>query len=202
MAPGYTEITKPGNPNHTQLTVNQIAGEAMAVGWKGEDVITAVAIALAESGGWTDAYNDNPITKDLSFGLWQINMYGDLGPARRKQFGISENHQLFGSAINAKAAKMVYDGQGWAAWSVYKSGRYRAFLIPARLGAQSPTSPGTITAGNEGTRTEVDLLKPFKDLAEWLMKLLGPVVLRIAGFVGGGIIIIVAIVLYVRGQQK
>ena len=37
------------------------------------------AIAMAESSGDSAALNNNPNTGDLSYGLWQINMIGDMG---------------------------------------------------------------------------------------------------------------------------
>jgi hypothetical protein len=45
------------------------------------DAVVAVAIALAESGGNPAAHN--PVPPDDSWGLWQINMRGHLGPVRR-----------------------------------------------------------------------------------------------------------------------
>ena len=48
-----------------------------------DEALIATAIALAESGGDPSAHNDNPKTGDDSFGLWQINMFKELGPARR-----------------------------------------------------------------------------------------------------------------------
>src|SRR5215207_8357263 len=66
-----------------------------------EEAVIATAIALAESSGNPRAHNDTPATGDDSYGLWQINMIGELGPERRQQFGISENEQLFDPATNA-----------------------------------------------------------------------------------------------------
>lgn len=199
-------------PPARQLTANQVAHEALAAGFQGEDAVTAVAVALAESGGNANAFNDNPITRDLSYGLWQINMYGPLGPERRKQFGLSKNEDLYGSAINARAAKKLRDTPiGWGHWSVYKSGTYRAFIVPATIAVRTPQNPGVIVADppwpqipdpsqGQGTTTEIDLLKPFKDLLSWLIDQLRPFGVRVAGFVGGGLLILVGIVLYVRGQ--
>lgn len=83
---------------------------------------TMIGIAYAESGGDPSKYNG--VNRDSSYGIWQINMKGDLGPSRRKQFGISSNDQLFDPATNAKAAYIVYKNSGLDAWTTYKNGEY------------------------------------------------------------------------------
>lgn len=83
----------------------------------------ATAIALAESGGNERAHNRVP--PDDSYGLWQINMYGDLGPARRTQFGIASNDALFDIATNAKAmAQISSGGTNWRPWTTFQGARY------------------------------------------------------------------------------
>jgi hypothetical protein len=84
------------------------------------------AIAMAESGGNPRAHNLVP--PDNSYGPWQINMYGKLGPARRKAFGISSNEQLYDPAINARAAAKILASQGPSAWSTYTSGAYKKYM--------------------------------------------------------------------------
>ena len=110
------------------LTDEQLAAIARQGGFADSEIPTAVAIAKAESGGNPRAHNNNANTGDNSYGLWQINMIGSMGPARRKSFGIVTNEALFDPVTNAKAAHQVYKEQGWNAWSVYKSGSYRKFL--------------------------------------------------------------------------
>jgi hypothetical protein len=87
---------------------------------------TMIGIAFAESGGNPNSHNSTP--PDDSYGLWQINMLGSLGPARRKQFGISTNSQLFDPATNARAALIIYKGSGLKAWSTYNNGAYKKFM--------------------------------------------------------------------------
>src|SRR3982750_492240 len=65
------------------------------------------AIALAESNGNPTAHNAVP--PDDSYGLWQINMRGKLGPARRQAFGIQSNTELFDPTKNARAMKKILD---------------------------------------------------------------------------------------------
>jgi len=102
---------------------------ASAAGFGDKSAIMA-AIALAESSGRSTAHNRT--WPDNSYGLWQINMLDRMGPERRRQWGLSSNEQLFDPATNARAAKSVYDSQGFNAWSVYSSGAYKQFLPAAQ----------------------------------------------------------------------
>lgn len=98
------------------------------------DLGRAVAIAYAESGGNPRAHNNRP--PDDSYGLWQINMLGNLGPARRKQFGISSNAELFDPATNAKAMVAISGGgKNWRPWTTYGGIRYLGFLPAANAAA-------------------------------------------------------------------
>lgn len=97
-------------------------------GFRGEGLRMAYAIAMAESGGNAAAHNGNAATGDNSYGLFQINMLGAMGPERRKQYGLSSNDSLFDALTNAKVAyRMSNGGTNWSPWSTYKSGAYRQY---------------------------------------------------------------------------
>lgn len=105
-----------------------IAGYASNAGFTGTDLLTAVAIAYAESGGNPNAYNPEtaasaPIGKG-SFGLWQI--YLNAHP----EFA-GEN--LYDPQTNANAAYSIYQAAGYSfsPWSTFKSGAYQAYLDQA-----------------------------------------------------------------------
>jgi hypothetical protein len=110
------------------LNPAQLLQLAQGAGFKGQDVQTMAAIAMAESSGNPGAHNRNASTGDNSYGLAQINMLGSMGPARLKQFGLQKNEQLFDPQTNFKAAKQVRDSSGFGAWSTYGSGKYKQFL--------------------------------------------------------------------------
>lgn len=125
----------------TRLTPEQIAKHAYDAGFRGEGLTTAVAVALAESSGRTGAHNDTP--PDDSYGLWQINMLGSLGPARRRQFDLDANKELLDPAVNAKAAYSISGhGKNWQPWSTYTNGAYRRHLDEARRAARAVTERG------------------------------------------------------------
>ena len=107
------------------LSRQQIRDLAQQAGFPENQLDMAVEVAMKESGGNPRAHNGNANTGDNSYGLWQINMIGSMGPARRKDFKISSNEQLFDPAINARAAKRIYDqaGGSWKPWSTADSAR-------------------------------------------------------------------------------
>ena len=119
------DITKP-------FEYNSLERLAVEGGFTPEQAKIMAAIALAESSGKVRALNDDTETGDLSYGLWQINMIDyptyKLGEERRKQMKLKDNDELYDPAVNVRAAKMIFDQQGYDAWSVYKSGAYKKFL--------------------------------------------------------------------------
>jgi len=107
------------------LTGKAVYDYAKGAGFSSTEADTMTKIANRESRWNTHAHNGNAGTGDNSYGLWQINMLGDMGTSRRKALGISNNEQLFDPATNARAARMIYKSQGYGAWSVYKNGSYK-----------------------------------------------------------------------------
>ena len=88
-----------------------------AVGFKGKSLRQAWAVAKKESGGRPLAFNGNVETGDSSYGLFQINMLGILGPDRRDKFELDHNADLFNPVLNAKIAyHMSNGGEDWTAW--------------------------------------------------------------------------------------
>src|SRR6516225_6721122 len=106
------------------MTPEQIAAVAASAGFSGDDLITAVAVALAESSGNEQAAGDN----GTSFGLWQIHL-----PAHPEFAGW--NH--LDPQVNALEAYSVYSqaGESFAPWTTYAiNGAYRSFLQAAATG--------------------------------------------------------------------
>jgi hypothetical protein len=118
------------------LTPKQLAQYAYDAGFRGRALTTAVAVALAESSGDPHAHNATP--PDDSYGLWQVNMLGSLGPERRAAFDLRSDAELFDPAVNARAAWSISrHGGSWRPWSTYTGGAYRDHLAAAREGAQA-----------------------------------------------------------------
>lgn len=107
------------------LSASQIAGYASNAGFSGSDLVTAVAIALAESSG-----NPGAIGKLGEIGLWQIY------PTAHPEFDVN---QLPDPQYNANAAFALYSRAGGAFhdWSTYTQGTYTAYLSTAAAGVSA-----------------------------------------------------------------
>lgn len=116
-----------------KLAFAEIQRVASNAGFTGEDLQTAVAIALAESGGDPGEYDAeteffrehsiNAIGRG-SCGLWQIFRF------EHPEF---DGWNLDDPQVNAYAASIVYHraGKMFTPWSTFSSGKYRNFLPEA-----------------------------------------------------------------------
>lgn len=89
---------------------------AAGAGFTGDDLVMITALAGKESGWNPMAYNGTG--PDNSYGLFQINMKGSLGPARRKQYGLSSNEDLFDPNVSARVAKKIYGNGNVQPWGL------------------------------------------------------------------------------------
>src|SRR5512143_4150773 len=132
------------------LNPSQIAQLAYNAGFRGSALRMAVAVALAESGGNTNAYNPETAAGTApnhgSRGLWQI--YGTAHP----QY---DNQNAFDPQVNAQAAYQVYReaGNRFTPWSTYNNGS--AYSISQNLNLDIPTGQiqfdvGTALPSNNG----------------------------------------------------
>ena len=100
-----------------KLTDKELVTLLKAVGFEGKALRTAWAIAKRESSGRPMAYNGNRKTGDSSYGIFQINMLGNLGVARKEKFDLKSNVLLFDPVINAEITYyMTNGGKNWSAW--------------------------------------------------------------------------------------
>jgi len=116
------------------LSAQQISAYASQAGFSGDDLVTATAIALAESSGNPNAYNPESAAGAPqgmgSYGLWQI--YFNKHP----EFN---GWNLYDPAQNALAAFEIYEASGgtFRAWSTFGSGAYAAYLNTASQGVNA-----------------------------------------------------------------
>ena len=157
--PGGTPSSEGSDPipSGGKASPEQIARIAKTAGIPEKHIPTMVSIALAESGGDIGArYNPEGNTGEDSYGLWQINMDPRYADERLKLFGIDNKKELFDPVTNAKAAYEIFKLQGFNAWTVYRTGKYRDFLPAAKKAASASTQP-TISRGvDASTRYKVD----------------------------------------------
>lgn len=109
----------------TTYTYSQLEGLWEQAGGSTALAPVMAAIAMAESGGNSDAYNASGAT-----GLWQI-----LGAVNASDQGSLTNPQT-----NAKEAVLKYKTQGLGAWTTYTSGAYEQFL---QSGTAATNTSGT-----------------------------------------------------------
>ena len=99
------------------LTDQKLLTLLKTVGFEGVGLKKAWSIAKRESNGRPLAYNGNRNTGDSSYGLFQINMIGDLGPTRLEKFNLQSNKELFDPVTNAEITYyMTEGGSNWSAW--------------------------------------------------------------------------------------
>jgi Lysozyme like domain len=103
--------------NLTSLSDSQLVAVLKAVGFKGKALKQAWAVAKKETHGNPLSYNHNVRTGDNSYGLFQINMIGNMGAERRQAYGLASNAQLFDPITNAQIAYQISKGgTNWSPW--------------------------------------------------------------------------------------
>jgi len=211
----------------TTLSPEQLAAYAKSAGLSDNAARTAAAIAMAESGGRTTAHNAVP--PDDSYGLWQINMIGSMGPARLRQYGLRAYTDLYDPAVNARVmASMSHNGSNFGPWSTYTNGAYRQYLSGGAVPALSiplipglPGSPevpvwpgggGGDSGGLGGALGDITGLSSIANALRGLTTIARLSVgsaqwignphnwLRIVQVVSGGVLVAVGVNLTVRGQ--
>jgi hypothetical protein len=116
----------------TVLPAAEVVRHAQAAGFRGDALITAVAIAKAESGFDTNALGDTTIQTAVwgpSVGLWQIrSLKAESGSGKTR-----DQRRLTDPAFNARSAYAISGGGvNFAPWSVFKNGAYKQHLSLAR----------------------------------------------------------------------
>jgi Lysozyme like domain len=119
--------SRPWSSDEGRFDATALLSLAQSAGFTGDDTVTAAAIALAESGGNSRAYNpekalNTPPGKG-SYGLWQIYLY------KHPEF---EGMDLYDAQTNANAAYSVYRQQGFNAWTTFKNQAYRDHMDTVR----------------------------------------------------------------------
>lgn len=187
----------------TYLSYAQLRAYAASAGAADPD--TAAAVAMAETGGTGDTRAHNPIPPDDSYGPWQINMLGSMGPERRKKLGITSNSQLYDPMVNARAMVMISSGgTNFSPWTTYKNGKYKKYLKGAPAsGADTTTAPPVEQAGIGDVGSAI--AAPFKDIASIAVDVSNWVVnpsnwLRVLYVIAGASVVLVGLDVLVQGQ--
>ena len=104
------------------MTPEQVAQVLYQAGFRGEELVTMVAIGKRESGYNPSAKRtDNPGGSTGDFGLFQINYVN--WPDVKTALGLSGGiEQLFNPLVNARAAKYLHSRGGFSPWNAAAGG--------------------------------------------------------------------------------
>jgi hypothetical protein len=137
----------------TAWSAKQIAQLAYSAGWRGEELVVATAMALAESSGryWI-------VNSIGCVGLWQINV-----PVHIKDHPTWTTAAMKDPERNVAAARVLWKDRGWKPWEAYtgpdgkgSDGTYTTQMGRARMaaagvdksaGSASPISTGSGSGG-------------------------------------------------------
>jgi hypothetical protein len=165
-----------------RLSDKEIAGAVKAAGFPRASWNTAIAVALAESGGNSDALNDANSNGSSDYGLFQINSVHDE---------LLNGGNWRDPVYNARMALEISSrGSNWLPWVAFNTGKYRAYLPRAVRASGSPVMPAAGAAA--GSTLGVAGLPPVNSGGS----LTDPNVwLRIGYFLLGALLILVALIL-------
>jgi Lysozyme like domain len=125
---------------------------------------TMAGIAIVESGGLTNNLNNNALTKDFSVGLWQINYFGSLGPARAPVFGEPAALASDPNAQAKAAISLLGNGAGITNWAGDTVGQLAQNGKPLTL-AQVTAALNVVAKGGGTTATTDSALGTAEGLA-------------------------------------
>lgn len=178
------------------LSYSQLEGVWIQAGGSSVTAPVAAAIAIAESGGNPNAHNPNP--PDDSYGLWQINMLGSMGPSRRQQFGLNSNAALFDPLTNAKAAVALSGGgKNFGPWSTYTNGAFRTYLN----GSIPPDLTGGNAAPVDNVATPVSLGSDLVSAFYPMFNIMGNTLIFGAAIAGGAILVGAGVYMLFKGTD-
>lgn len=128
-----------------RLTAGELSQLLALSGFTGSGHRTAWLVAMRESRGNPRAHNDNASTGDDSYGLFQINMRGYLGTARRDKYVLDWNGDLWDPVTNAWVAyQMSNRGRDFGAWGLGPNAyRQHGYGSLQRFVDQYPGHPST-----------------------------------------------------------
>lgn len=136
------------------LADTQLAQVFRDAGFMGENLITMIAVSLAESGGDPDNVGDEALVNKTwgpSIGLAQIrSLWAQRGTGRSR-----DADRLTDPAFNARAAYEISSGgTNFRPWSMWTNQRYLGFVARARAAAaQLAGGKGTpVRQGLEGSQ--------------------------------------------------
>lgn len=180
----------------TKLNPSQVAAAAHVGGFTGEDqIVMATAIALAESGGKTDAKGGPNSNGTYDYGLFQINDVHKPTDAEKTD-----------PLANARRAYKIWvqAGHSFKPWSTYNSGSYKKHLTDAQVAygdiKANPDVEARLKAGDtSGTFGEIKEGSPIDNVGNVVEGGFNAITKGIFGAVLNLGVLAVAVVLLILG---
>jgi lysozyme-like protein len=179
------------------LSALQVAAAAKLGGFTDSQLVTAVAVARAES-----SFNTDAVSGAGDHGLWQIN--------RRSHPQLFSGETWKDPVRNAQMAIDVFRRQGWSAWVVYNRGTYRLHLpeATAAVTALRTTTPEaalrnvSIKSVSNTTATNIGVLDSIQGIIDFFNFISDPNNWRRLGFIlSGTIIIVLGLILFILNSR-
>jgi hypothetical protein len=174
-----------------QFTDAQLAGLVLGVGFTPQNAITAVAIAIRESAGNSDAVGDVSLqtsTWGPSIGLFQIRSLN----AQKGTGGERDETANKDPVTNAKHAYSISGGGvNWKPWSTYKG--IAATLGRAQTAVSHPDSTMPTGVGSPGTGSQPGQLNSGSTVWDAIVAWATAGVVRIGAGLAGLILILFAL---------
>lgn len=134
---------------HWVLAPSLAAAICINVGFRGEALVTALAVAKAESDldAWVQNNSANDYKWGPAVGLFQVRTLRNPSAAS----GLDRQRVLADMKYPARNAKFAYElskgGKNWKPWTAYTNGSYRKFIEQAREWALNPDEEKANTKG-------------------------------------------------------
>lgn len=200
-----SNVTTPQTGAHG-YTLDGLYTLALDAGLTPDNAKKAAAVAWAETKGNPNAHNTTP--PDDSWGLWQINLYGNLA-SRVHTLGLKAPSDLLNPVTNAKAMAVISaHGTNFGPWSTYGGADYQAALghsfqrvdhNTGVVGAVVDVVGGAVSAVTAPAQAAVQAVEILGKTAVWVSKASNWV--RV-GYVLGGAVVLVVGVAYIVGGTK
>lgn len=153
-------------------------------GFSGEDLITSVAVVLAESGG-----NAKVVNRIGCVGWFQINQ-----PVHVKAHPTWTRAYLQDPRNNAKAAYALFvaNGKRWSpTWEAYTNQSYRMYLSTARKAVGELANGGGAQTAPPTPKDDDHAITPFEAIIKMFQLLTDPhTYVRYGWYMAGGILVI------------
>lgn len=159
-SPQGSETTERGIGKHKPLV-----DAAIRAGFAGANLVIAVAVALAESGGVAGAINPKNRDGSIDYGAWQINSV-HIPPYDAKL--------LLDLYYNAKAAFAISKrGTNWSPWTTFRAGKHQTHMETARASVETSQTLAFSGPGN-GTGAPQASAYPAKNIESPAQRGWGP----------------------------